>query len=83
MQIIKPLMTLESRISKVTPDKLTVDLGNDFTGIISKNDVALKSGDKNTAGFKIGDTVRAVVISEKNGIVKMSITISQIPLLPD
>jgi predicted RNA-binding protein with RPS1 domain len=73
MQDIEPLKVLEAVISKVTPDKLIIDLGAEFTGIISRNDISLKADDKSTAGFKVGDIVRAAVISEKDGIVKMSI----------
>ena len=63
---------IEAPISKVTSEKIVLDLG-DRKGIISKNDVALDARDKTTARFKVGDMVRAVVISEKHGVVKLSI----------
>ena len=63
---------IEAPISKVTSEKIILDLG-DRKGIISKNDVALDARDKTTARFKVGEMVRAVVISEKHGVVKLSI----------
>jgi predicted RNA-binding protein with RPS1 domain len=73
---IAPLTVLEAPVSKVTPDELTVDLGNlgdGLVGIISRNDVALNAADRSTAGFKAGDMVRAIAISGRDGVVKLSI----------
>ena len=69
---MEPLTEIEAPISKVTSEKIVLDLG-DRKGIISKNDIALDVRDKDTARFRVGDTVRAVVISEKEGFVKLSI----------
>ena len=69
---MEPLTEVEAQISKVNSERIVLDLGDRF-GVISKNDVALDDKDKTTARFKVGDTVRAAVISEKDGFVKLSI----------
>ncbi|MDR1728945.1 MAG: hypothetical protein LBT74_13655 [Acidobacteriota bacterium] len=73
---IEPLTVLEAPVSEVTADQLTVDLGefgDGLVGVISRNNVALNAGDRNTAKFKVGDMVWAMAISEKDGVVKLSI----------
>lgn len=66
---------VEGTITEVADDRLTLDLGDDVTGVIDARDLSRSRDEQDTSSFSEGDKVSAKVLrtDRSEGVVRLSV----------
>ena len=62
-------------VSEVADDRLTLDLGDDVTGVVDARDISRSRDEQNTSSYSEGDKVSAKVLrtDRSEGVVRLSV----------
>lgn len=66
---------VKGTVSEVSDDRLTLDLGDDVTGVVDARDISRDRAEQSTAKYSEGDKVSAKVIgtNRSEGVVRLSV----------